>query len=172
MGTHGIRRPASPVPGRVDRAVAAPAPAPSAPAVVRRGSAIANRAMARQVLARDPAPSVDALAAKSDWKGLAAKLNGVSWDDAADGVNRLTAEQQGKVHEAAVAVKGGAKSQAARLTTPILSALQAKFRSPALMLREVPEAVALAVEADAAGVTFGGYSEDGPGKDKVGSWPY
>ena len=172
MATRGTRRPASPAHGRGDRAVPAPAAAPQARAVVRLGSAIGNRAMARQVLARDPAPSAADLAAKSDWKGLAAKLNGSSWDDAADAVNRLTGEQQGKVHEAAVTVKGGAKSQAARLTTPILTALQAKFRSPAMMLREVPEAVALAVEADAAGVTFGGYSEDGPGKDKVGSWPY
>ena len=172
MATRGTRRPAGPAHGRGGRAVPAPAAAPQARAVVRLGSAIGNRAMARQVLARDPAPSAADLAAKSDWKGLAAKLNGSSWDDAADAVNRLTGEQQGKVHEAAVAVKGGAKSQAARLTTPILTALQAKFRSPAMMLREVPEAVALAVEADAAGVSFGGYSEEGPGKDRVGSWPY
>jgi hypothetical protein len=172
MVTRGFRRPAPAPSGPGAAPPARDGAGPGEAAVARLGAAIGNRALTRQVLARDPQPSPADLAAKSDWKGLAARLNALSWADAGDAVNRLTVDQQAKAHAAAVAVKGGAASQAARLTTPILTALQAKRNTTAMMVREVPEAVALAAEADAAGVTFGGFSEEGPGKDRLGSWPY
>jgi hypothetical protein len=44
-----------------------------------------------------------------------------------------------------------------------------KFADSAALIRKSPEAVKLVKEAETAGTKFGGYSEDGPGKD---AWPY
>jgi hypothetical protein len=51
----------------------------------------------------------------------------------------------------------------------LLENFATKFKDAAELIRNSPDAMKLVNEADAAGVEFGGYAEDGPHKD---TWPY
>jgi hypothetical protein len=164
----------------------APAPAPAGPvasppaagvlsaltpdAVLSLQRTAGNVAVQRAILARDLASDYDDAVKVPDWKKAAELLNGFSRDDISARLKARTVAQVRELHKEAVAnPKVGPQSQLALMTPNLLSDFADKFRDAAEQIRLSAEGLKLVAEAEAAGAKFGGYAEDGPGKD---TWPY
>jgi hypothetical protein len=131
-----------------------------------------------RVLARDPEAErvkklnkdYDDAVARGDWKAAAEYLNGFNRADILTRLAKRSVDEVAKLHQGALDnPKVGAKAQVALLTPELLTSYARKFRSAADLILSSPEAMTLVQEADAAKVKFGGYAEEGPGKN---AWPY
>jgi hypothetical protein len=142
-----------------------------APVVGNRGLARAIRQ--RRVLARDLNSDYEDAVKRGDWKAAAEYLNGFNRDDILKRLRARGAEEIAKLHQGALDnAKVGPNSQIALLTPTLLSAFGLQFRDSAELVRANPEAMKLVTEGEKAGIKYGGFSEDGPGKTSVGANAY
>lgn len=166
-------------PGSAAEAARAHQPvAPRPHAVARLGSAIGNRNLSvflqREIVVQRQSArenyDTEVARATPNWSDAALYLNGCSPDDIRTRLAARTVAQVRQLHDAAVARPGvGASSNLALLTPPLLSEFADSFRDAAEQVRRSDEALRLVREAEAAGVHFGGFAEDGPGRD---TWAY
>ena len=137
------------------------------------GNAAVQRALSaapRAVVARDPDSDYEDAVTKADWPLAAERLNAFSREDILLRLKKRSVAEIKLLHQGAVGNPSvGPNSQLAQLTPDLLSDFAGKFRDSAELIRLSPEAMKLVLEAETAKVKFGGYSEDGPGKD---TWPY
>jgi hypothetical protein len=139
----------------------APATAVSRVLAVQRSAG--NRA-ARQLISRTLDDDYKAAVAAPDWQKAAELLNGMSIPDILARLKLRTPDEIKSLHQGALDnPRLGAGSNVAKLTPPILTEFSRKFRASADLIRASTEALKLITEAEAAGVGFGGFAEDGPG---------
>lgn len=177
MGNAAAHTPA-PEPDPPARVGVAPVRLDGAPELaLRLAPLVGNRALARaiqgrRVLARDLNSDYEGAVKRGDWKAAAEYLNGFNRDDILKRLKARSAEEVAKLHQGALDnPKVGPNAQVALLTPTLLSAFGLQFRDAAELVRASPEAMKLVAEGDKAGVKYGGFSEDGPGK-ALGAIPY
>lgn len=144
--------------------------------ITKLGTDIGNRNLTeflqRSTVQRQPHPprtpiehyDAEVASATPNWPEAAMYLNGCSREHI---LNRLAARSVADVrllHDGAVNRAGVGPGSALALMTPhLLSDFAASFRAAAENVRKGDEALRLVREAEAAGVHFGGFAEDGPG---------
>ena len=157
---------------QVDQAPSAPtALTPQVVTALQRtaGNVAVQRLLARApVLARDLNSDYEGAVKTPDWQLAAEALSKFKRDEIVAKLAKLTVAQLTSLHQGAVD-KLGATSLVAQLTPALLTSFAGSFRDAAELIRRSPEAMKVIAAAEAAGVKFGGYAENGPGKS---AWAY
>jgi hypothetical protein len=143
--------------------------APTVARVLAVQRAAGNRA-ARQMISRTLDDDYKAAVTATDWQRAAELLNGMNVAAILARLKLRTPDEIALLHKGAVDnPRVGPGSNVALLTPALLTAFSRQFRASAEIIRGSTEAMKLITEAEAAGVSYGGHAEDGPG---AMAWPY